>query len=67
VIGEACSRHGERRVVYRVLVENPEGKSLLGRPRRKWKNNILKRFFRKREGVWTGLIWLRIGTGGGHS
>jgi hypothetical protein len=28
---------------------------------------ILRWFFRKWDGdVWTGLIWLRIGTGGGH-
>jgi len=28
---------------------------------------ILGWFFRKRDMVvWTGLIWLRIGTGGGH-
>jgi hypothetical protein len=31
---------GEDRGVYRVLVGKPEGKSLLGRPRRKWEDNI---------------------------
>jgi len=31
---------GERRGVYRVLVGKPEGKSPLGKPRRRWKNNI---------------------------
>jgi hypothetical protein len=31
---------GERRGVYRVLVEKPEGKRLLGRPRRRWEDNI---------------------------
>jgi hypothetical protein len=31
---------GERRGVYRVLVGKPEGKRPLGRPRRRWKNNI---------------------------
>jgi hypothetical protein len=30
----------ERRVVYRVLVETPEGKTTLGRPRRRWEDNI---------------------------
>jgi len=30
----------ESRVVYKVLVEKPEGKSLLGRPRRMWVSNI---------------------------
>jgi ribosome biogenesis protein Nip4 len=33
---------GERRGVYRVLVEKPEGKKPLGRPRRRWENNIKK-------------------------
>jgi len=31
---------GERRGVYRVLVRKPEGKRPLGRPRRKWEDNI---------------------------
>ena len=31
---------GERRGVYRVLVEKPEGKKPLGRTRRRWKDNI---------------------------
>jgi len=31
---------GERRGVYRVLVGKPEGKSTLGRPRRRWEDNI---------------------------
>ena len=56
---------GERRGVYRVLVGKPEGKRLLGRP--SVDGRILRWIFRKWDvGVWTGLIWLRIGTGGGH-
>ena len=31
---------GEERGVYRVLVGKPEGKRPLGRPRRRWVNNI---------------------------
>jgi hypothetical protein len=31
---------GERRGVYRVLVGKPEGKGPLGRPRRRWEDNI---------------------------
>ena len=31
---------GEDRVVHRVLVGKPEGKSPLGRPRRRWEDNI---------------------------
>jgi len=30
----------ERRGVYRVLVRKPEGKSPLGRARRRWKGNF---------------------------
>jgi hypothetical protein len=31
---------GEKRNTYRFLVEKPEGKSPLGRPRRRWVDNI---------------------------
>jgi hypothetical protein len=31
---------GEKRGVYRVLVGKPEGKRPLGRPRRRWEDNI---------------------------
>ena len=31
---------GERRGVYRVLVGKPDGKRTLGRPRRRWEDNI---------------------------
>jgi hypothetical protein len=30
----------EKRVVYRVLVGKSEGKKPLGRPRRRWEDNI---------------------------
>jgi hypothetical protein len=45
------------------MVGKPEGKRPLGRPRR-WVNNI-KMDLRENGMVWTGLIWLRIGTSGG--
>jgi hypothetical protein len=32
---------GEDRGVQRVLVGKPEGKRPLGRPRRRWENNII--------------------------
>jgi hypothetical protein len=52
--------------VYRVLVDKPEGKKPLGRPRHRWEDNI-KSMFRKLDvGVWTGLSWLKIETGGWH-
>jgi hypothetical protein len=57
---------GERRGVHRVLVQKPEGKRPLGRPRRRWEDNI-KMDVQEVEGVvGTGWSWLRIGTGGGH-
>ena len=34
------ARMGEKRVAYRVLVGKPEGKRPLGRPRRRWVDNI---------------------------
>ena len=34
------ARMGEERVVYRVLVGKPEGRRPLGRPRRRWLDNI---------------------------
>jgi hypothetical protein len=39
-MGGACSAYGERRGVYRILVRKREGNRQLGRPRRKWENNI---------------------------
>jgi hypothetical protein len=34
------ARMGEGRDIYRVLVGRPEGKRPLGRPRRRWEDNI---------------------------
>ena len=34
------ARMGEERGAYRVLVGKPEGKRPLGRPRRRWEDNI---------------------------
>jgi hypothetical protein len=53
------ARMGEKRGVYRALVGKPVGRRPLGRPRRRWEENI-KLDLRE-----AGLIWLRIGTGGG--
>ena len=48
------ARMGERRGVYRVLVGKPEGKRQLGRPRRRWEDNIKIDFQKWGVGVWTG-------------
>jgi hypothetical protein len=55
---------GERRGAYRALVGKPEGRRPFGRPRRRWEDNIKMDLREVRWGAWTGLIWLRIGTGG---
>ena len=39
-MGGACDAYVEERGVHRVLVGKPEGKRSLGRPRRRWENNI---------------------------
>jgi hypothetical protein len=56
---------GETRNAYRILEGKPEGKRPLGRPRRRWVDNI-KMDHREREDemVWTGSNWLRRGTSG---
>jgi hypothetical protein len=46
---------GERRGAYRVLVGKPEGKMLLGRPGRRWKDDI-KCIFQNWNAAWTGLV-----------
>jgi hypothetical protein len=56
---------GEGRGVYRVLVGRPEGKRPLGRPRRRWDDNI-KMDLREIGIVGrTGFSWLRTGSNGG--
>jgi hypothetical protein len=59
------ARLGDGRGAYRILVGRLEGKRPLGRPRRRWKDNIEIYIEEVGGGSWTGLIWLRIGTGGG--
>jgi hypothetical protein len=47
-----------------ILIWRPEGRQQLGRPRHRWEGNI-KMDLEVGGGAWTGLRWLRIGTGGG--
>jgi hypothetical protein len=58
------ARMGEKRNVYRLLVGKPEGKRPLGRPRCRWVDNIRMALGEVRWVMWTGLVWLRIETGG---
>ena len=39
-MGGALARMGRRKGVHRALVGKPEGKRPLGRPRRRWEDNI---------------------------
>jgi hypothetical protein len=39
-MGGTCSTNGGKRNAYRLLVEKPEGKRPLGRPRCRWVDNI---------------------------
>ena len=43
----------------------PEGKRPLVRPRLSWEDNIKIDLQEVGCAAWTGLIWLRMGTGGG--
>ena len=65
-MGGACSAFGGEKGVYRVLVGKPEGNRPLGRPRRRWEDNIKMNL---QEMGCEGVDWIelaRVGTGGGH-
>jgi hypothetical protein len=53
----ACSKHGERRISYRVLVEKRGRKWPLGKPRLRWEDNIKMDL---RERGWDGMHWINI-------
>jgi hypothetical protein len=56
---------GERSGAYTILVGKHTVKRPLGRPRHIRKDNIKMHLQETGWGVWTGFMWLRIGTGGG--
>jgi hypothetical protein len=60
------ARMGERKGAYRVSMGKPKGSRPLGRPRRRWEDDV-KVYLREVGwgGASTGLIWFRIGTVGG--
>jgi hypothetical protein len=63
-MGRACTTHEVKRNGYRNLVVRPEGKTPIGRPRRMWEDIIKCVLGRYAGVVWTGFVWLMIGTGG---
>jgi hypothetical protein len=54
------ARMGEPRNAYRILVGKPEIKRPLGRPRRRWVDNI-KMYLR--EIGWDGVDWIELAQG----
>jgi len=48
---------GEGRGLYRVLVGKPEGKKPLGRPRRRWEDNIMMDL---QEVGCVGMDWIEL-------
>jgi hypothetical protein len=51
------ARMGERRGAYRVFLGKPEGKRQLGRPKRRWEDNINMDL--KQVG-WEGMDWIDL-------
>jgi hypothetical protein len=51
------ARLGEKRNAYRILVGKPEGTRPLGRPRRRWVDNIKMDL---REIGWDGMDWIDL-------
>ena len=56
-MGRSCSKNGGNRSAFKILSGKPAGDKPLGRPRRRWEENIGMDFKKIR----TGLIQLRIG------
>jgi hypothetical protein len=59
-MGRACSTNGEedeKKNAYRILVGNAERMRPLGRPRRRWVDNITMDL---RETGWDGMDWIEL-------
>jgi hypothetical protein len=50
---------GEKRNAYRLLVGKPEGRMSLGRPRRRWVDNIMMDLL---ELGWGDVDWIGLAT-----
>jgi hypothetical protein len=48
---------GEKIAAYRILVERPEGKRQLGRPWRRWEDNVTMGL---QEVGWGGMDWIEL-------
>jgi hypothetical protein len=60
-MGRECSTDGEKRNAYRTSVGTPEGKRVLGTPRRRWADNIK---MDRREIGWDGMDWIDLAQDG---
>jgi hypothetical protein len=58
-----CSTNGEKRNVCRILVGKPEGKRPLGRPRRRFVDNIKMNL---REVGFCGMDWIGLAQDSGR-
>jgi hypothetical protein len=56
-MGGTCSTNGEKRKAYRLLVGKPEGRRPLGRPRRRWLDNIRVDLVEVR---WSDVDWIGL-------
>jgi hypothetical protein len=56
-MGKACSTHGAKMNAHRISVGKPEGKRPLGRPRRRWEDNIRMVL---REIGWGCMDWIDL-------
>jgi len=66
-MGGAGSTYGEEEKCIQGFGGKPKGKKPFGRPRHRWEDNINMDIQEVGWGEsWTGFIWLRIGTCGGH-
>jgi hypothetical protein len=57
VTGRACNTNRAKRNAYRILVGKPEENKPLGRPRRRWVDNIKMNL---RERGWKGMVWIDL-------
>jgi len=62
-MSRACSTYGGEERHIRGFGGEKWGNKPVGRPRHRWKGTIKMDLQEVGWGVWTGLIWFRIGTG----
>jgi hypothetical protein len=56
-MGGTCGTNREVSNAYEILVRKPEGKRSLGRPRRRWEDNITVDL---KDRGWEGVDWINL-------